>query len=291
MGNGISNHIRSNVIGYIALFVSLSASAYALPGTNTVDSGDIVNGQVRNPDLADNSVGTAKIVDGRVLTPDLGASAVTTAKIGDGQVRTADLATDAVTTDKITDGQVTTADLATDAVTTDNIKNREVKTGDLANNAVNSGKVADQSLTGDDIAESTLGQVPSAVRLDDLDSTQLSPATGDGRTADLTLTGSYQTVLSANITTARSASLLVSAAVNLVSTFSAGARTPVCSVRVDGGTISVEYKETYSPGNMTLPVVWAQGVGAGAHTVEVLCRENFGETVVDNAGMTVSAHL
>lgn len=39
------------VLGGLALFVALQGTAFALPGLNSVDSGDIVNGQVRGPDL------------------------------------------------------------------------------------------------------------------------------------------------------------------------------------------------------------------------------------------------
>ena len=41
----IRNHLRSNVVGYLALFVALSGTAVALPATNTVFSDDIVNGR------------------------------------------------------------------------------------------------------------------------------------------------------------------------------------------------------------------------------------------------------
>jgi len=41
-------HIRANVIGYVALFLALSAGAYAAGlAPNSVDSTHIVNGEVR----------------------------------------------------------------------------------------------------------------------------------------------------------------------------------------------------------------------------------------------------
>lgn len=66
-----SQHIRGNIVGYVALFFALSASAYALPGTNTVDSGDIINGQVKSPDIGAGQVGRA----------DLGTDSVNSAKV------------------------------------------------------------------------------------------------------------------------------------------------------------------------------------------------------------------
>jgi hypothetical protein len=50
-----SNHLRSNVVGYAALFVALSGTAIALPGQETVFSDDIVDGQVRTNDISDSN--------------------------------------------------------------------------------------------------------------------------------------------------------------------------------------------------------------------------------------------
>lgn len=58
----IRTHIRSNVVGYVALFAVLAGgTASALPGKNKVDSGDIKNGQVKAPDLGADAVGSAAV--------------------------------------------------------------------------------------------------------------------------------------------------------------------------------------------------------------------------------------
>jgi hypothetical protein len=44
-------HLRSNVVGYVAIFLALTGAAVALPGKNKVDSGDIANGQVKAKDV------------------------------------------------------------------------------------------------------------------------------------------------------------------------------------------------------------------------------------------------
>lgn len=44
------------VLGALALFVALQGTAWALPGLNTVDSGDIINGQVTRVDIASNAI-------------------------------------------------------------------------------------------------------------------------------------------------------------------------------------------------------------------------------------------
>jgi hypothetical protein len=85
MNMGIRSHIRSNVIGYIALFLVVTGgTAEALNGSNTVFTDDIVNGQVKNPDLgtgavagpklAANAVGSAKVVDGSLTGADVDES-------------------------------------------------------------------------------------------------------------------------------------------------------------------------------------------------------------------------
>ena len=57
----LSEHLRSNVVGYIAVFLALSGTAVALPGKNKVDSGDIKNGEVKNPDVAADAVTGDKV--------------------------------------------------------------------------------------------------------------------------------------------------------------------------------------------------------------------------------------
>jgi hypothetical protein len=68
----ITSHIRSNVIGYVALFLVLTGgTAYALDGSNTVFTDDIVNGEVRNTDLATASVGSGKVIDDSLTGADI----------------------------------------------------------------------------------------------------------------------------------------------------------------------------------------------------------------------------
>jgi hypothetical protein len=129
MGNGISQHIRGNVVGYVALFFALSASAYALPGTNTVDTGDIVNGQVRSPDIGAGQVGTTDLANNSVNSLKVANNSVTGGDIANGKVSVLDLATGSVDSSKVVDNSLTGAE------------------------------VADNSLTGGDVDESTLAGV------------------------------------------------------------------------------------------------------------------------------------
>jgi hypothetical protein len=97
MSGRIGRHIRSNLVGYIALFFALSTgSAVALSGSNTVFTDDIANDTVPagggNPagglvaaDLRPSSVGTSEVANGTVTPAKLGTfpavHATTTASV------------------------------------------------------------------------------------------------------------------------------------------------------------------------------------------------------------------
>ena len=98
-------HARRNVIAYLALFLALSGSAYAVEkasvGTkqlkkNAVKTAKIANGAVTSKKLAAGSVDTGKLTDG----------AVQTGKLGDGAVAGGKLAAGSVTRDKLAPGAV-----------------------------------------------------------------------------------------------------------------------------------------------------------------------------------------
>lgn len=86
----IGVHLRGHGIGYVALFIVLGGTALALPGRNTVDSGDIAKKAVKSGDLAKKAVKgkniakgavkKGKIKDGAIATPKLADAAVTGAK-------------------------------------------------------------------------------------------------------------------------------------------------------------------------------------------------------------------
>ena len=90
MHKRISKHIRSNVVGYLALFFALSGGvAWATHpgGANTISSADIINNEIQSADIR----------DANLTTVDIRANAVTTGKILDGEVRTGDVLNDSLT--------------------------------------------------------------------------------------------------------------------------------------------------------------------------------------------------
>jgi hypothetical protein len=101
------------------------ASTLSLGGdlscTNCIHTGDILDGQVTNADLAGDAITTDKIAGGAVQSSDIGSGqigtghlvdgAVTNAKILDGTIVTGDIADGQITSAKITDQTIAMADM------------------------------------------------------------------------------------------------------------------------------------------------------------------------------------
>jgi hypothetical protein len=89
-------------VAFLALILAVSGTAVALPGKNTVDSGDLKRGSVKGPDIARGAVTSTKLRNGAVTNP----------KLRNGAVSTAKLRNDAVTGEKVLEsslGQVPSA--------------------------------------------------------------------------------------------------------------------------------------------------------------------------------------
>jgi hypothetical protein len=85
-------HLRQQWMGGLALFLVLTGgSAYALTGTNTVFSDDIVNGEVKSADVATGAVRSAHIATGNVQSADIGTGAVTSSDVFDNNLTGTDV--------------------------------------------------------------------------------------------------------------------------------------------------------------------------------------------------------
>lgn len=78
-------------VAFVALLAALSGTAVALPGKNTVDSGDIKNRQVKGKDIANNAVTGAKIKSNAVTGTDVSDSSLTGADVLDDSLTGADV--------------------------------------------------------------------------------------------------------------------------------------------------------------------------------------------------------
>ena len=100
MSKLVRDHLRSNVVGYVALFcfaMAGTASATHPGGANTISSIDIINGEVANVDLAADSVGSGKIIDRQVKNADLSIGASSSNTIADGGIQAIDVKDDTLT--------------------------------------------------------------------------------------------------------------------------------------------------------------------------------------------------
>jgi len=130
----IRTYMRQNVLGLVAIFIALSGTAYATHpgGANTISSGDIINGEVKNGDI-----GTFEVKANNVAPDSLGG-----AKIADRSVKNADLGLGASSSNTIADGGIQGIDVKNDTLT-----GTQVDESTLFN---------DNSLTGADVAEASL---------------------------------------------------------------------------------------------------------------------------------------
>jgi hypothetical protein len=87
MSQRIRAHLRTNVVGYVAIFLfAIGGTAYATHpgGVNTISSGDIINNEIRSEDIR----------SGAVQNSDTAPDSVTSGKIKNQEVRSGDVAND-----------------------------------------------------------------------------------------------------------------------------------------------------------------------------------------------------
>jgi len=165
----VRTHLRHNLIGYLALFVSLSTgTAWAVEAT--VTSADIVDNEIRSADIR-NGLGVRGIdvIDDDLTAADLAPKSVGATELDPAAFDAGDIGPavpgeaipglfgvrpDAIDASEIHDG----------AVFTQHIADGTVKSEDVATDTLTGSDVATNSLTGADIVESSLGEVAVATR-------------------------------------------------------------------------------------------------------------------------------
>ncbi len=144
MRRRIATYLREQHLALLALFLVVSGgTAYALDGSDTVLSDDIVDGQVKTADVQDDGLRSVDVRDdtlaaGGLEAVDLAAGSVRSSELADNGIHSAD-----VRDDTLTGGGLTAADLGA--------------------GSVGPSEVVDNSLGGAEIDESSLGTVPAAI--------------------------------------------------------------------------------------------------------------------------------
>jgi hypothetical protein len=155
-------------VAFVALLAALSGTAVALPGRNTVDSGDLKRGAVKNSDIAQRAVTGSKIRNGAITASKIRNGTITGSKIGNGTITGAKLANDTVTGAQINESTLATvprAEHANTATTATTATNANTLGGHAANSLVRvaSAGVDSDALVGESgTALSTAIAAPSA---------------------------------------------------------------------------------------------------------------------------------
>lgn len=103
----IRSHIRTSIVGYVALFFALTAGAYAAGlAPDSIRSKHIKDGQVKSADVADEGLSNL----------DLGPDSVTTSEIASNTVGADEIATGAAGSAEIANDSIVHGDVATDGV-------------------------------------------------------------------------------------------------------------------------------------------------------------------------------
>lgn len=145
--------IPASIVGYVALIVILTAgAAQSLTGTNTVDSGDIIDGTIATPDLKTGSVSGSKILDNSIAGVDIAANAVGSSELAAGAVIAGKVGPDAVGENQIGPDEIGSSELDSNAVDAAEIAADAVGSSEIATGAVGGSEVNDRTLTLNDFA-------------------------------------------------------------------------------------------------------------------------------------------
>ena len=181
MAGRFSEHIRSNVVGYIAVFIALSGTAYAvdgpLPGQNQVGSADIINDDVRSADI-NNADGVRSIdvrddteVAGGLAASDLRPDSVGDSEVAGDAIGSAEVAPDSLGAQDLAPDSVGGSEVAIDAIGAAEVAPDSLGQQDLGVASVTSSEVGTDAIGSAEIATGAVGSpeiVDEGVQHDDL---------------------------------------------------------------------------------------------------------------------------
>ena len=178
MSKRIREHLRSNVVGYVAIFLfAIGGTAYATHpgGANTISSGDIINGEVQTLDIATSAVTAGRLasnsVNGAKVTPDSlsGADVANNDSLGSAEVgglTGGDITDGSLTGDDVADtdslgpaevGELGDAELGPNSVSFDEIAPGTFFSGDIANQGFGDYEIANNAVQTNEISDGAVG--------------------------------------------------------------------------------------------------------------------------------------
>ena len=171
MGRKISHHIRSNILGLVAIFIAFSGTAYATHpgGANTISTADIIDGGVNAVDIASGAVGTNEVGIDALTSADLAGNSVGSSELDSGSVFSTEVAFDTLTSIDLAGNSVNSQELAPDSVTSPEVATDAIGSSEIISNAVGSSEVAAGSLTTSDLAPGAPGKFTGAAFADPCD--------------------------------------------------------------------------------------------------------------------------
>ena len=273
MSARIRAHIRANVVGYVAVFIALSGSAYAidgpLPGQNQVGSEDIIDNEIRSADIA----------NGRIFNFDIANDTIQSDKVKDETLTAGDLGAASVGRSELDPLAFASPDISRDTPTS---------AFEISDNAIQGIEVSDGTLTGADVAtDSLLGSDVNEQTFTSLDGHDSFDANCDP--------GNETWIVCEELSFFLGRDMQVSA-VWVYGMGTDGGVNPngECRTTLDGAPksnsiwLSSEDDSDFSIGGV--PVVDVMSLPAGGHTIGLECREHQPEgkdLVIRQIGMSV----
>ncbi len=112
MSARLRTHLRSSIVGYIALFVAMSGAAYAA----TAPRNSVVSRSIRDGEVKSRDVGTNQIRSADVRNDDLAGGGLLGKDIADGSLTGGDIVDGSVAGADVADGNLTGVDILTDGI-------------------------------------------------------------------------------------------------------------------------------------------------------------------------------
>jgi hypothetical protein len=129
----------------VALFFALSGGvAWATHpgGANTINSADIIDGEVKEADVGQGAVASHELKNDSILPGDVAPNSLTSGRIADGSLTSADVQNNALTANDIAPNSIPTGRILDETLTGADVKNNALKGADIDESTLDIGDAA-----------------------------------------------------------------------------------------------------------------------------------------------------